>query len=352
MSLQDRDYYRDEEPNSWGEWLDSRGAATVIAITGAIFLLQIFSTPRVGPLPRISAQEFRDNYSDFREKSFDGVRKFGDLYLPAVLSGEVWRLATAFWVHDVGNLFGVIFGMLIVYFTGKLLEQIMGGKEFFAFYWYSGFFVMLCLFLGKLLEKFLFAGKPVWPFDSAIGVCGSAGPVTAVLVLFALKYRDQPVQFMFALTMPAWGAVVLIVGISILFSLGNMDRGESVSSILLGILAAWTYQRLGIRIMDRIPRFGKTTSHSQQRLSRLRLVPSPENENTDDDSEVDERLSRRQDHRKVAVQTGAVVDEQLEAKLDRVLDKVAKSGTESLSADERSILLKASEVYKRRRGGS
>ena len=65
------------------------------------------------------------------------------------------------------------------------------------------------------------------------------------------------------------------------------------------------------------------------------------------------RGRRRSDYRPAARdQAVAVVDEQLEAKLDRVLDKVAKSGTDSLSADERSVLLKASEVYKRRRGES
>ena len=71
------------------------------------------------------------------------------------------------------------------------------------------------------------------------------------------------------------------------------------------------------------------------------------------DTEPAERSHRRSDYRSVArEQSVAVVDEQLEAKLDRVLDKVAKSGQDSLSADERSVLLKASEVYKRRRGES
>jgi hypothetical protein len=44
-----------------------------------------------------------------------------------------------------------------------------------------------------------------------------------------------------------------------------------------------------------------------------------------------------------------VGDEQLEAKLDAVLEKVARSGKDSLTDGERQILLRASEVYKRRR---
>jgi hypothetical protein len=42
-------------------------------------------------------------------------------------------------------------------------------------------------------------------------------------------------------------------------------------------------------------------------------------------------------------------DEGLEAKLDRVLEKVTRYGQSSLTDDERQILLRASEVYKRRR---
>jgi hypothetical protein len=42
-------------------------------------------------------------------------------------------------------------------------------------------------------------------------------------------------------------------------------------------------------------------------------------------------------------------DENLEAKVDQVLEKVSKHGQESLTPEERDILFKASELYKKRR---
>jgi hypothetical protein len=42
-------------------------------------------------------------------------------------------------------------------------------------------------------------------------------------------------------------------------------------------------------------------------------------------------------------------DEQMEAKVDAVLEKVARFGQSSLTEEEKQILLKASEVYKKRR---
>ena len=41
-------------------------------------------------------------------------------------------------------------------------------------------------------------------------------------------------------------------------------------------------------------------------------------------------------------------DEYLEAKLDAVLEKMAKSGRESLTAEENAVLLRASEVYRQK----
>jgi Family of unknown function (DUF6576) len=42
-------------------------------------------------------------------------------------------------------------------------------------------------------------------------------------------------------------------------------------------------------------------------------------------------------------------DEHLEAKLDRVLEKVASQGQNSLTEGERQVLMRASEIYRKRR---
>ena len=64
------------------------------------------------------------------------------------------------------------------------------------------------------------------------------------------------------------------------------------------------------------------------------------------DPEVDE-------HEPVAVSAtstpAASMDEHLEAKLDAILEKIAKTGKESLTEKEQEILQQAAEMYKRRR---
>ena len=43
------------------------------------------------------------------------------------------------------------------------------------------------------------------------------------------------------------------------------------------------------------------------------------------------------------------IDEQLEAKLDLALEKVARTGKDSLTSEEKAVLMRASEIYKRKR---
>ncbi|MFO0936263.1 MAG: rhomboid family intramembrane serine protease [Gemmataceae bacterium] len=355
MSLLDRDYYRDEDSPSWSEWLDAHGAAFIIGVICSIFLLQLFSAPRGSEkLTVTTREELREKYADLRESRADPIRKHTDLYLPAVLSGEVWRIVTAFWVHEASNLIGVVLGMVVIYLTGKMLEPILGGKEFIAFYCYTGVFVMLGMFLGKWLGKSVFANVGAWPFEPAFGACGSTGSITALLVLFALKYWDQPTRF-FNMTLPSWMAVAIVLGISLVLSLSAPDRGDLFAANVLGALAAWLYHRMGIRIIDKIMTFSRSTrsGRTPQRLQRLKIVPPLDATPSEHDENAEDQEGRYKQQvvirANVRDNTGVIVDEQLEAKLDRVLDKVAKSGTDSLSSEEMEILLKASEVYKRRR---
>src|SRR5205807_6334426 len=50
--------------------------------------------------------------------------------------------------------------------------------------------------------------------------------------------------------------------------------------------------------------------------------------------------------------TAGAPDEQLEARVDRLLEKVSKHGQESLTPEERELLFRASELYKSRRKGT
>ena len=192
MGLYERDYYRDEAESSWSEWLDQRGSVVIIGITCAIFFLQLLSLPKSDPS---TAEEARKKpYDEQRAERFDPVRRSADLYPPAILKGEVWRIFTGFWVHDLRQVVSFLFGMLIIYMIGRQLESVIGGKELLVFYVLAGLVTMTLLFLGKLLNRYAFAGAPAWPYDFTTATCGSAGPVAAIVMLFGLKFWDEPLK--------------------------------------------------------------------------------------------------------------------------------------------------------------
>jgi hypothetical protein len=72
------------------------------------------------------------------------------------------------------------------------------------------------------------------------------------------------------------------------------------------------------------------------------VVPPPEPEEPETPEPVGAAVENQPRPKEAA-------DENLEAKVDQVLAKVSKYGQESLTPEEREILFKASELYKKRR---
>jgi hypothetical protein len=224
--------------------------------------------------------------------------------------------------------------MLIVYMVGRQLESVIGGKEMLVFYIVAGLTTMLVLFAVKWL------GRPDGTlFRYEFAAAGCAGPVAAIVMLFGLKFWDQPLRLIGDTPIPTWVFLAIFFGVSFVFKLAAAERIELIATELIGVCTAWIYQKTGTQLSRRL----RWPLRSERRRTKLKLVPAPDDE-PDDPTDADPVPVRR------GAPAGDPVDEQLEAKLDRVLDKVSRSGQDSLSAEEKSILQRASEVYKKRRG--
>jgi len=146
-------------------------------------------------------------------------------------------------------------------------------------------------------------------------------------------------------TVPAWGAVAGVLVLGVLFRLNLKFASEFITYDVFGALFGFAYEKGGVRIGDWLARLGGASVERRRTPARLRVLPRDEDSEFhlfEDDSAVPAGVAQAAEPKKS-------VDEQLEAKLDRVLEKVSQTGRESLTADERAILQKASEVYKRRR---
>ncbi len=303
MGIYDREYYRREGPSFLGS-ITERGKVCkwLILINIVVFVIQLMTQPH-GPEAETDRQTFT---------------RFFWLDAPKVFHGEVWRLLTYAFLHDPTSFWHILFNMLFLWWFGTDVEDLYGPREFLAIY-------LVSAVLGGL------AFVLCWKAGLGRGPClGASGAVTAVLVLCALHYPTQ-IIWVFVLPLPIWLFVLIQVGKDFLTFVSGVETGTAVTVHLGGAAFGYAYYKLQWRLLNLLPSL-KTW---QRRRSRPRLRIYRE-------KETPEPVT-------VAAPPSPEIDEQLEAKLDAVLEKVARSGQDSLTDNERQILLRASEVYKRRR---
>lgn len=302
MGIQDRDYYREGSGGFLDAWSRQGAAVWIIIITSVVFLAQCLTgSPRDSDLIRLGCYDPK-----------------------LILSGEVWRLLTPMLLHL--DFWHILFNMVVVYFFGSRLEETYGSREFVLFYVLSGLFAHLVYLLIYVVG-----------LAGAAPAIGASGAVTALVVLFAFNFPRQQILLFFVIPMPAWMLGVIIVILDVLRAVGAVNDQTAFVVHLGGALFAALYYQTGLRFSTLFARGG----HSGARRVRpqLRVVPM----DPDDTPEPVGAAVENQPRPKEAA------DENLEAKVDQVLEKVSKYGQESLTPEEREILFKASELYKKRR---
>lgn len=304
MGFYDRDYSRDARHGMLGDLLPEGGVCKVLIVT----LIAVFA------LQSLSAQG-----------NFEGgsISQYLGLSFDDILRGEVWRLITFGFVHPAASfsyssLLSLAFTLFFLWRFGSDLEQMYGSVEFLCYY-------LVAMLLGGLvfLAVSYLRGAP----DSFL--LGALGPITAVTVLYAWHFPNTTILVMMIVPVPIWLVVVLQMAGALYL------QTEQAAYIFAGAVFGSLYYKKQPRFSTMFE--GWSMSRRAQPRGRARLrVFDPED-----------------DREPVAVAapklSAPLLDEHLEAKVDTVLEKMARSGKESLSEKEREILLQASEIYRRKR---
>ena len=310
MGIYDRDYYR--EDSRWSNPLSrSQGTLFLCLMYFFIFIAQAATNTQGRP---------------------GGQRGFTEtleLNPQQVLNnGEVWRLVTYALVHEPGGIFQLIFTIVFLVWIGHQVEDLYSTREYLAYFAFTsllGGIVYTCI--GAL------GGQNILP------LLGPSGAVTAILILFALHYPSWRIFFF-----PIWLVIAVYAFVDVAGVAGGRANLAHVAVHLAGAAFAFVYHTYSLRILNWLPSFrnsGRTIRRQSQ--PRLRVRPQrPQPEPAATATTLSAGAAR-------SGALGGSVDEHLEAKLDQVLEKVQKHGKESLTENEREILLKASEIYKKRR---
>jgi membrane associated rhomboid family serine protease len=305
MGIYDRDYYRRDGPSFLGT-IAERGRVCfwLIVINGVCFALQMLTrTP--------------DLHEPFTDALLLNVNK--------VMQGEVWRLLTYAFLH--GSILHIVFNMLFLFWFGRQVEDHLGSREFLAFYLVAAVLAALVYTAGALADL---------PAHGHLAL-GASGAVMAVLVLAALYNPRQTILLFFLIPVPIWAFVIFLVIQDAFGLLGTFQNNVAVSAHLGGAAFGFAYYTFHWRLTDWLP----SLSSLRRRRARPRLRLYQE----DDEEPTPTPVAARR-----ASAPTAPADEQLEAQMDAILEKIPRVGMEGLTEHERQLLLRASEAIKRRRG--
>ncbi|MCE9530946.1 MAG: rhomboid family intramembrane serine protease [Planctomycetes bacterium] len=316
MGIYDRDYYRND--NGYRPF-DTRMQAcvTLIAIYVVVFLLQMATL------------------GNARLGQFGPITEYLTLDAGKVLNGEVWRLFTYSFLHDPRFIFPIVINILFLIWFGRQVEDLYGWKEFLSFYFTASL-------LGGL--AFILVGGVTQNLN--MYMMGPACSVTAVLFLFALHYPRRTVLLFFVLPCPVWFLVVFHVLNDALGFFGGRVHPSVFAAHLAAGGFAFLYHKYTLRVSNWLP----SVSSKNRPKKRPKLQIFRDETTTNEPVPVVPSYSASSTASpEMASASASALDEHLEAKLDEVLDKVKNHGQESLTEEERAVLFRASEIYRKRR---
>jgi membrane associated rhomboid family serine protease len=248
-------------------------------------------------------------------------------------SRSLWTLVTYMFVH--GGLVHLLLNMWTLWLFGPRVERSWGAS---TFTWY-----------------YLWCGLGGGPFHAMLQpnagiLVGASAAILGVAVAYASRWPDDEVLFFGVVPMKVKWLVVFMALINITMTVidSGSTGGTAYAAHIGGMLAGWIYLRApNVGSLDRFrsriapaPDYGDEPPRAVPKSSRPR-----ERERETDDIVAQSKAAmarvrpapKPQPKEQPVVPTPAVVPA-ASAALDAVLDKIAATGMESLTAAERLLL--------------
>ncbi len=223
-----------------------------------------------------------------------------------LLQGWVWQPITYMFIHSAGVgislslLISLFFHMLLLWFAGSEVENRYGTRAFLLF------------FFGGALLVGLLSAATLLLFSSQTLIIGSGPPIYALVMVWAMLYPDLELFFFFFLRLKAKWLVALFLGIALLI---NLSYGQFIPFFadLFGIAWGFLIGRFVWKLPNPYP-------------LNLSLPKRPGKKN-----------------RGGNIIDISVMHESDAAFMDRMLDKIARRGQDSLTRRERDRMEKISK---------
>jgi membrane associated rhomboid family serine protease len=225
-------------------------------------------------------------------------------YLPKLLT-RFWTPLTYMFMHD--GIFHILFNMLWLYWMGQIFEDFLGNKRIVGLYLLGGL-AGAALYVASYNIFPAFTESGALLTSSAVGASAS---VMAIIVAAATIVPEYTISLMFIGPVRLKWLVLIYVIIDFLGITGPNAGGEIAH--LGGALIGFVYVKQLQRGNDWI---GSISSLFKPRR-KLKVVSNNRDKNANDTPRQEE--------------------------VDRILDKISKTGYDNLSKQEKDILFRASK---------
>lgn len=231
----------------------------------------------------------------------------------SVLLTRPWSLITYCFYHE--RFFHILFNMLWLFYMGGLFTEYLGEKKVLPLYIMGG----LC---GALLFILFYNVFPYFSsqVDSSVAI-GASASVLAITIAIATLLPDYEV----ALFIPTWRVKLKYIAIALfiidLLSITGNNAGGNIAHIggaLVGFIFTKQLQK-GNDITAFLQRFFQWLSGLFAGRSTIRVVHRKSDEQFKSQKNANQQV------------------------IDKILDKISRSGYASLSNEEKEILFKASK---------
>ena len=226
-----------------------------------------------------------------------------------------WGLFTYMFTHF--GAWHLIFNMIMLYFSGKIFEQLFNSSRLLYTYVLGGL-------LGGILEILAHLIFPSMQLTSAT-IVGASGSVMAIFIAIAF-YRPQMKVNLFGV-LPV--RLIILAGIFILQDLLNLSASDGTAHFAhLGgaIFGIWSIQNphSSTNVLNVVQYFIQTLFKKKTK-PKFKVKKGGKTTRPKSDEEYNLEKKRKQEV------------------IDKILDKISKSGYESLSKKEKDILFNQSK---------
>ncbi|MCR4604061.1 MAG: rhomboid family intramembrane serine protease [Prevotella sp.] len=283
------------------------------------------------------------------------LREFGKLHFFMASDFHIYQLITYQFLH--ADLTHIFFNMFALWMFGCVIERVWGPQRYLIYYLVCGIGAGLCQELVQYIE-FSSSGLqgislseliPVQTSSGTVmmtvadylngwGTIGASGAVYGILLAFGMTFPNERI-FIFPLPVPikAKWFIIIYAAIELFSALGasgdNVAHMAHLGGMIFGLLLILYWRRHpgslnignGRQFFENMKRNFEarkgSKSASQQQTDTRQSGYGPTRE---DDMEYNARKQQRQ------------------AEIDAILDKIRKSGYDSLTKEEKQRLFEAS----------